>query len=56
MAYGLVYPIIVVCGRVGLEKIGKAMKKMMRITLNRAFSLPVGNLTETAREAWKPWG
>ena len=35
-AYGLVYPVFVVaCYRMGLDKIGKLMKNMMRVVLRR---------------------
>ena len=56
LAYGLVYPINVACGRAGWRKIGKPMKNMIRVALKRGIRWPDGNLTEIAWEAWKLWG
>ena len=39
LAYALIYPILmVVWGRIGLEKIEKLMKNMMRFVLDKGFS------------------
>ena len=56
LAYGLVYPINVVCGRAGWKKIGKPMKNMIRVALKRGIRWPDENLTEIAWEAGKLWG
>ena len=37
-ACGLFYPIIVACGHMGLGKIRKPMRNMLRIVLKRDFS------------------
>ena len=51
-AHGLAYPILVAaCGQTGQDKIGKPIKKMMKIVLKRVQQAKVKSDGEEGREA-----